>query len=597
MTSSTFIAGPRTLTARRIWRTRAVAACYAGPGFAFLTVFFLYPVIRILVLSAQNNDTGALTMANYTRAFGTSVYLRVLNITFTIATETTALCLLLGYPLAYWLTRLSDRRRAWAILLVIIPFWTSALVKTFAWIVLLSRNGLLDHLLLGTGLGDHSVVLLHGRVGVMIGMVHAMLPLAVITMLPVMMGIDRNIVLASQTLGASSAQTFWRVFFHLSVPGVAAAGLLVFITSLGFFITPALLGGPQDTMLAQLIILQVQQLLNWGFAGALAAIMVVATLLTCWVYDLLFGLSSVSGGTPAAGVGQRKWLRTIGVSLLAGIANVAGVLADGVAFISRRRRPGWSLPCYSGIVIAFLIAPTFAVLSMGFSSAQFLQFPPPGLSDHWFRVYFSSPAWLSATFRSFVVAFATALAAVAIGGFAALALAQSRSWWSNLLFGFFLAPMIVPRIVTAVGLYYFFARIGLVATNTGLVIGHTVLAVPFVFVTVAAVLKGYDWQLDQAAGVLGANRLRTMVYITVPLLRGGLIAAALFAFSTSFDDLTVALFVSGGIMTTLPKQMWDDMILQVNPTVAAASVVVFVVVTALILLAERLRGGTEAARK
>jgi ABC-type spermidine/putrescine transport system permease subunit II len=149
--------------------------------------------------------------------------------------------------------------------------------------------------------------------------------------------------------------------------------------------------------------------------------------------------------------------------------------------------------------------------------------------------------------------------------------------------------MIVPRIVIAVGMFYLFARLGLVASNAGLVIGHTVLALPFTIVTITAVLKTYDVRLDQAAATLGANRWRTLVGVTLPIIKGGLIAALLFAFITSFDELTIAIFISGGLATTLPKQMWDDMILQLNPTLAAVSVVVFVVVTILLMIAERFR--------
>ena len=130
---------------------------------------------------------------------------------------------------------------------------------------------------------------------------------------------------------------------------------------------------------------------------------------------------------------------------------------------------------------------------------------------------------------------------------------------------------------------------GLVATNAGLVIGHTVLSIPFTFVATAAVLKGYDWRLDQAAASLGAGRLQVLRLITVPLIRGGIISSFLFAFVTSFDELTIAIFVSGGLKSTLPKQMWDDMILQLNPTLAAVSVVVLVIVTAILLVAERIR--------
>ncbi|WP_449257258.1 ABC transporter permease, partial [Bosea sp. (in: a-proteobacteria)] len=126
------------------------------------------------------------------------------------------------------------------------------------------------------------------------------------------------------------------------------------------------------------------------------------------------------------------------------------------------------------------------------------------------------------------------------------------------------------------------------STRMGLIVGHVVLALPFTFVTIAAVLKNHDWRLDQAASTLGANRLRVLTRITIPLTKGALIAAFLFAFITSFDELTLAIFVSGGVMTTLPKQMWDDMFLQLNPTIAAASVIVFVLALTLLLLAEKL---------
>ena len=275
--------------------------------------------------------------------------------------------------------------------------------------------------------------------------------------------------------------------------------------------------------------------------------------------------------------------------MLRAIASVSLVLANATRAIIGARGTRLILPGFSGIVLAFLILPALLVIPIGFTTSQFLEFPPPGYGLRWFETYFSSPVWVAATVRSFGVAAATAVLATIIGGLAALALARSSTRWGGAIFATFLAPMIIPRIVIAVGMFYLFAQLGLVATDLGLVIGHTVLALPFAFVTVAAILKNYDWRLDQAAAVLGANRFKALMLVTVPLVKGGLIAAFLFAFITSFDELTIAIFVSGGIKTTLPKQMWDDMILQLNPTLAAVSVVVFVIVTILLLIAERFR--------
>lgn len=558
----------------------------AVPGIAFLAVFFLFPVARLIGLSFADAQTGALTAEHYARIADNPVYVRVLFITFRIAALTTLFSLLIGYPLAYWLARLPEVRRGRLILLVMIPFWTSYLVKSFAWVIVLGRTGVINQAVMGLGLYGRPLDLLHNELGVMIGMVHSMLPLAVLTMLPVMTGIDQRLLQASGTLGATPSKSFWEVYFPLSLPGMAAAGLLVFITSLGFFIVPALLGGARQTMLAQLIITQVQEMLNWAFAGALAMMMLAAALLTCWLYDRIFGLSSLSGESSSRSGGSgRGGLRRTGLAIVAVLAKTSSRMGGLLPKPVRERVLG----VYIALVIAFLILPTLVVIPIGFTSSSFLEFPPPGFSLRWFETYFGSNLWVGATIRSFGVAFATAILSTIIGGLAALALARSRSRWSGVIFAFFLAPMIVPRIVIAVGLFYLFAQIGLVATNLGLVLGHTVLALPFAFVALAAVLKGYDWRLDQAASTLGANRWQTLTGVTIPLVKGGLTAAFLFAFITSFDELTVAIFVSGGVNTTLPKQMWDDMILQLNPTLASVSVVVFVIVTMLLVLAERTR--------
>ena len=222
-------------------------------------------------------------------------------------------------------------------MLVMIPFWTSYLVKTFAWMITLDQNGVMNRLLLGGGIIDAPLEVLHGRIGVMIGMVHAMLPLAVLTMLPVMIGHDRHLPRAAGTLGAPPGQVFWRVYFHLSLPGVAAAGLLVFITSLGFFITPALLGGPKETMLAQLIISQVTEMMNWSFAGALSVMMLAAALVTTWVYDRLFGLSTVSGQAAGrSGTGSMR--AVVGVAILSGPARRACGRRRHARLVGRRLR-------------------------------------------------------------------------------------------------------------------------------------------------------------------------------------------------------------------------------------------------------------------
>lgn len=577
------------------------------PILVFLGVLFVVPVAQLLWLSVVDKATGALSAVHYTRLFQVPVYVRVLGITFEIAAWTTLIAILGGYPVAYLLATTSERRRNTLILLVLLPFWTSFLVRTFAWIVLLGRKGAINQWLLDLGLADEPLPLIYNFIGVMVGMSHALMPLAILTMVSVMENIDANLPRAASTLGARGGQAFWRIYFPLSLPGVAAAGLLVFITALGFFITPALLGGRLQIMITQVIIEQVQDLMNWAFGGAVSMLLLVSALAVFYLYDRVLGMSTLAGNAPTTqreGSGNRLSLAAawVGGKLL----DLAGWTCDRAMEVYEQLMPvrpdrpakNWSrgvLAASAGLVIAFLAVPTFFVVPVSFTTDAFIEWPPKLGTLRWYYAYFESPTWIAATMRSIVVATVSAALAMLVGVPAAFVLARQRLAGRTAALAFILSPLIIPRIIIAVALFYFYARIGLVGTSLGLILGHAVLSVPYVVVTIMAVLKNYDERLDQAAGSLGANRLRTLWHVTFPLIRAGMIAAFLFAFVTSLDELTIALFVSGGLATTLPKQMWDDALLKVNPTLAVVSTMLLLFVTAMILAAEYLR--RSAARR
>jgi putative spermidine/putrescine transport system permease protein len=421
-------------------------------------------------------------------------------------------------------------------------------------------------------------------------------------MLSVMENIDTNLVKAARTLGARGGQSFWRIYFRLSLPGVAAAGLLVFITSLGFFITPALLGGAKQTMISQVIISVVQELLDWRFAGALSVVLLAASGIVFFLYDRLLGMSTLSGGAaPADLVGRSGGIigrvgGAIGERLIAALGWASDRVAElwDLVFPVRADRPPRDLSrgvlwATCVLVVGFLCLPSFFVIPVSFTAGTFIEFPPQGFSLRWYETYLGSPAWVNATIRSLVVAVLTGLLATVLGTAAAFVLVRQRLVGRTAIITLVLAPLVLPRIIIAVALFYLYARLAMVGTVLGLVLGHTVLAVPYVVITVMAVLKNYDERLDQAAWSLGASRWSTLWRITLPQIRGGVIAGFLFAFITSFDELTIALFISGGSAATLPRQMWNDLLLQVNPTLAAVSTVILVFVTVFILLAEWLR--------
>ena len=555
----------------------------ALPGLGFLTLFLILPTAQMLSVGFFDK-VGALSLAAFARIWAGGPYLAVLSTTFSVAIWTTLLCVGLGYPLAYWLSRKPPRQQRIAALFVLLPFWTSALIKNFSWLVLLGRNGIMAKTIAAIGMkgGDH---LLFSRTTVVFAMVHTLLPLAVVTMLPVMNQIDRRLVMAASTLGANNARAFWQVFLPLSMRGVAAAGLLVLVASLGFFVTPALVGGAKDTMIGQLIILQINELQNWQLGSALAAILLISTISTCFVYDRIFGLSSVAndGDRPAR---PDSVVRRAGLA----VVRLGGLICGQVEAAWKRNISGLPgdalLSVYAGTMIAILLVPIIAFVPMAFTGSTFLSFPPPSLSYRWFAEFAASPLWLGAMIRSFSIGFATAAITSLVAAMAALGVARTRSRLGSVAFLLYLSPMMVPSIVIAIALFYLFARISLVASNIGIIIGHTVIAMPVVFMVMLATFKGHDWKLDAAASTLGAGRLRTFWHVTLPLVASGLAVGFVTGFLQSFEELTVAIFVGGGIKTTLPKQMWDGILLQVSPVIAAASVVVLIVVIAMFAIIE-----------
>jgi putative spermidine/putrescine transport system permease protein len=242
-----------------------------------------------------------------------------------------------------------------------------------------------------------------------------------------------------------------------------------------------------------------------------------------------------------------------------------------------------------GLILAFLALPIVVVMVASFSSATYLTFPPPAFGLRWYDAYFGSQDWLRSTWLSLWIAAAVVVLSTLLGTLAALGIARLPGALRVLASALILSPLIVPVIVVAIGIYYAFARYGLVGTPVGLIFAHTCLAVPFVVTSVGASLAGIDPRLEQAALNLGATPVGAFFQVTLPLIRPGVLAGALFAFITSFDELVVALFISGSGAVTLPRRMWDDLQYQIDPTIAAVSTVTIVLTVILMGCAHLLR--------
>ncbi len=248
---------------------------YVLPLLLFMLALFILPILLMLARSVTQPEW---TLEHYRSLIETSVYLRVLGRTLRIALITTVVCTVLGYPLAYWMRGLPPQRQVLATALVVLPFWISILVRTYAWIVVLGNAGVVNRVLLDLGLVGAPVAFLYNEFGVIIGTSNVLLPFLVLPLFAAMVRIDDRLLLAAESLGASRATVFRRVFFPLSVPALAAGAILVFILTFGFFITPAILGGGRVPMVANALDLLINQFARWETAAALSTVLLVVTL-------------------------------------------------------------------------------------------------------------------------------------------------------------------------------------------------------------------------------------------------------------------------------------------------------------------------------
>jgi len=251
----------------------------------------------------------------------------------------------------------------------------------------------------------------------------------------------------------------------------------------------------------------------------------------------------------------------------------------------------------AGAVLAFLIVPTLIVVPMSFSASQYLEFPPRQWSLRWYENYFSSATWMDATATSFKAAAWTALLATPLGTLAAYGLSPSRLRAARALQVLLITPMIVPVILIAVAVFYVYVKVKLNNSLAGLVLAHTMLAVPIVMIVVASALKSFDMNQEMVARSLGASRPRAFLTVTLPQIRFAVVSAAVLSFLTSFDEVILALFVSGGANSTLTRQMFLALRDQIDPTIAAISSIMILVTTLMFVVAQVFGGGGNAGNR
>ena len=267
----------------------------AAPSIVTIIFVIMIPLGWLFYLSLLGKG-GDFSLVNYERMIEYKSYARVYMITFQVSILTTILCILIGYPLAYFLAHIPRRLAGILMLTVLLPFWTSLLVRTYAWLVLLQKKGLLNDFAIHIGLWETPVKLVHNMTGTLIGMAHIMLPFLILPLYGAMRRIEPEMMHAAANLGAKPFQAFWKIFFPMSLPGMIAGSLIVFVLCLGFYVTPAVLGGGRVVMVATQITAILENQFNWGAASALGVVLLIATLIILYLSGRFLKLDNVLFG-------------------------------------------------------------------------------------------------------------------------------------------------------------------------------------------------------------------------------------------------------------------------------------------------------------
>ena len=261
------------------------------PAVIVLLVVFAGPVGLLLSRAITQPQPG---LQNFAVLWNRPIYLQVLLNTVIISATATPICVLLGYPVAHAMANSSPRVRRWLVFMVLVPFWTSLLVRSFATVILLERTGPINAMLIGIGLIGEPLPLLYNLTGVMLGAVQVLLPFVIFPLYSAMSRIEPAYMQAALTLGCTPLRAFWRIYLPLTLPGVMTGATLVFISTLGYYITPAMLGGPRQIMIAQLIQQQIADFGNWGLAGALSLVLLAVTAGMLGLLQVTVGLKATA---------------------------------------------------------------------------------------------------------------------------------------------------------------------------------------------------------------------------------------------------------------------------------------------------------------
>ncbi|WP_198140958.1 ABC transporter permease subunit [Polaromonas sp. JS666] len=542
-----------------------------------LLLAFALPLLAIVPAAFGGDAAG-----RFIRIFGNPVYLTVIWTTVRISLEATAITLVVSFPLAWILSRATGVKALLLGLLVLVPFLTSVMVRTFAWLAILGQRGLVNATLLSLGLTSEPLSLLFSELAVVLALVQCSIPMMVFALVTVLRRIDGRILLAAHTLGASPLRIWSGVLIPLAIRGIQSGVTIIFLFTMASFIAPTFLGSQRQQMLAQVVQSEIDIGADWALAAALGitlaliatiivtALAAVARYLSRWQRPGLLPLTM-----PQEHVEQvDKSLLRRPVKLLPSRLHIPAGFRGGARFVE---------PVYLLFISAYILLPLVVLIPVSFSSAEVLIFPPPGYSLRWFETIFHSQEWIAAALTSLRIGAAVCVATLVIATLTVLGIGRHFRY-QGAAEALLMSPLTVPSVVFALGAYLAFSRVGLVDTETGIIIAHTVLIFPIVYQVASATFSSIDPWLSLAAASLGANPWRIFRTIVFPLLLPGLAIGALLAMLLSFDESVSSIFLSNLSVKTLPRKLWEGIRFNTSPESAAVSVVLLGVTCAVVVV-------------
>ncbi|EPZ86712.1 ABC transporter, permease protein [Burkholderia cenocepacia K56-2Valvano] len=552
----------------RRFNLTGATAVVAGP-FTWLVLFFLVPFVLVVKISFAELQLGippytelasyadgvvhiALNLSHYAFLFTDSLYFATYVNSVWVAAITTLLCLLLGYPMAYYIARSNPATRNLLMMGVMLPFWTSFLIRVYAWIGILKNNGLLNNFLMWIGLTHTPIELYRTNYAVYIGMVYSYLPFLVMPLYAHLVKMDLRLLEAAYDLGAKPWKAFVQITLPLSKNGIIAGCLLVFIPAVGEYVIPELLGGANTLMIGRVMWNEFFNNADWPMASAVTCAMVLLLLVPMAMFQHF--QAKEQGG---ASMKPNRYLQF-------------AALFVGFAFLY--------VPIISLIVYSFNESKLVTVWS--------------GFSFRWYAALAEDDELLTAAWLSLKIGVLTAFASVFIGTWAGFVLARMGRFRGFALFsGMINAPLVIPEVIQGISLLLLFIElakwIGWPAERGVFTIwlGHVMLCISYVAIIVQSRVRELNPSLEEAALDLGATPLKVFFTITLPLISQALIAGWLLSFTLSIDDLVLSAFLSGPGSTTLPLVVFSRVRLGLNPEMNALATLFIIAVTAGVVIA------------